>query len=59
VPRQVAGGEAERAAQVAELGPRLRGDGEDAEPVPLVDRVVEPVGRMGAWTSAARSSFGI
>ena len=40
VPRQVAGSEAERIAQITELGPRLGGDGEDAEPVPLVDRVV-------------------
>src|SRR4029077_15651985 len=48
VPRQVAGGEAERAAQIAELGPRLRGDREDAEPVPLMNGVVEPVGRVRA-----------
>src|SRR5438552_10631139 len=29
VPGQVAGGQAERVAQVPEVGPRLRGDGED------------------------------
>jgi hypothetical protein len=47
VPRQVAGCQAERVAQVAELGPLgLRRDSEDAEPVPLVDPFIDRVRRV-------------
>src|SRR5690348_14940460 len=44
---QVAGSQAERLAQVAELGAlRFVGDREDPEPVPLVHGLVQAVGRM-------------
>src|SRR5918995_1305155 len=47
VPGQVAGGEVELPLQVAEVDPAgLRGDGEDAEPVPLVHDVVEVLDRV-------------
>src|SRR5580704_4860295 len=47
VPGQVARGQVERLAQVAEVGYlSLGGDGQDAQPVPLVDQVVDPVRRM-------------
>src|SRR5215471_1080054 len=43
-------------AQVAELDPpRLVRDGEDAEPDPLVDGVVEPVGGMAGHAAGDRS----
>jgi hypothetical protein len=45
---QVAGSQAECLAQVAELGAlRLRGNREDAEPVPLMDGLVDAGGRVG------------
>src|ERR1035441_1823826 len=47
VPGQVAGRQAKRIAQVTKIGsPRFGRDREGAEPVPLMDRVIKPVGGM-------------
>src|SRR6516162_4863471 len=52
---QVACGQPERVAQVAELHPAgLVGDGEDAQPHPLMDDVVEPVRGMAGHAARRR-----
>ena len=46
VPGQVPGRQAERVPQIAEFGPRLGRDGQDAQPVPLVHGVIQATGRV-------------
>src|SRR5580658_10335974 len=47
MPGQITRGQVERLTQVAELSPpRLGRDGQDPQPVSLVDDLVQPVGRM-------------
>src|SRR5580693_7013106 len=61
VPGQVARGESECLPQVAELGALgFRRDGQDAQPVPLVDGLIDAVGRvLRQWLRVLRRWRGL